>query len=110
MRTQYDPRNVEPLYAVSTAHLPIELLKRLDDFAAEPGSIVVLQPIEYGALAWVPDMLDGGWAESITEQDDRHFVPVFEWAAKHGIRWIKFDCDAPEIDGLPRFDHDAEAV
>jgi hypothetical protein len=107
----FNPQSVERLYAISTAHLPLHLLDNLDAFMTEPESMVIVQKIEYGALLWVPEGVEGdAWFNTLTLDEDKVFAPIVAWAQKHGLRWIKFDCDAPEMDDLPQFDHEQAQV
>ena len=103
---KFNPQNVERLYAISTAHLPRDVLDELERFTLHPSSMVVLFQCEYGALLWIPEDDGGAWREALSLDEDRLFIPIIEWAQAHTLRWIKLDCDAPEIDDLPSFDHE----
>lgn len=97
--------NVEPLYAISTANIP----KTWWDAFDAPAETVVMYPLQYGGLLWVPTSDDWKeWLRELDEQAFELFSPVINWARDHGLVWVKFDSSAPEVADLPVFDHEDE--
>lgn len=74
----------ETLLALSTAHLRQETFDEFD---------VCAYPNEYGAF--VPVTTDSGLED---------LNAVLTWARERHINWLKFDRDAPEIDGLETYE------
>lgn len=95
--SKFNPANVEALYAISTAHVPLKEL-------GLERQTLIFYPNEYGALIWVPT--DDDWRENLCEAD-QIFAPMLEWARANKIVWLKLDADAPQIEEIPAFDHDA---
>lgn len=84
-------RHSEPLVAISITHLSGPTRKRL----AEGRLSVVAYPNYYGGFVHV-DTDD-------TAPDEADLAAIFSIARRCGVVWIKFDADAPTVDGLPTF-------
>ena len=78
---------IEPLLALSTAHLRQETFDCID---------VLDYPNEFGTFVYV------GEPENSSELPDLN--AVLTWARAAGIAWLKFDRDAPEIPELETFE------
>lgn len=84
-------QNVEPLVALSTAHLRQETAQRL----AEDGLDILCYPNEYGGFIYVGDSQETIYPELQT---------ILRAAQADGIVWLKFDADAAEVPGLETFE------
>ncbi len=84
-------RLTEPLVAISTAHLSGPTSQRL----AEGSLSVAAYPNDYGGFVYI------GAEDSVPEEAD--LAAIFRIARPCGIVWIKFDADAPTVDGMPTF-------
>ena len=80
---------VELLLPLSTAHITQATLDAIETHA-------IAYPNEYGAFVYVND--------EILEPVPQDLKTVFDYANAHSIRWVKFDRDAPELDGLPTYE------
>jgi hypothetical protein len=85
--------SIRQLLDLSTAHLPEAVLLHLAD---QPG--VVAHPTGYGAFLWVPPDPDEWF---LPERPPDEVVAVQRLARSLGCDWVAFDCDAPEVSGLP---------
>ena len=85
--------HTEPLAAISNAHLRPSTRQRL----ADGGLSVIAYPNDYGGFVYVDPR--GEHTPQETELADLLVI-----ARRAGIGWIKFDCDAPAVDGVPVFD------
>lgn len=87
MAGDLDPSFIRKTLVLSTAHLTPTQRERMSSIA---------DAIEYGWIMWAfdergdDDIGDELWA-------------ICELARKHGCDWIKFDCDAGLVSGLPDF-------
>ena len=90
-------RHTEPLAAISIANLRPSTRQRL----ADGGLSVIDYPNDYGGFVYVDPK------EEHTPQETE-LANLLAIARRAGIVWIKFDCDAPAVDGVPVFD-DKEA-
>ena len=88
----------EPLVALSITHLTQPTRAKL---AADDLSINAY-PSDYGGLVYVGTPPYGLPVEA-------DLAVIFEAAAKAGIVWLKFDAEAPVVDGLPVYDDEGEA-
>ena len=83
---------VEPLAALSLSHLtPATRKKLLDDELS-----VNAYPTDFGGFVFV-----GSPRYRLPAESD--LASIFEAAEQAGIVWLKFDSEAPTIDGLPVF-------
>lgn len=85
-------RHSQPLVAISIAHLSGPTRERL----AEGRLSVVAYPDDDGGFVHV--------AAEGTAPDEPELAAIFRIAQPAGVVWIKFDADAPSVDGLPTFD------
>lgn len=85
-------RHLEPLAAISIFHLSGPTRERL----AEGRLSIVAYPNDYGGFVHV------GTEDTTPEEPD--LAAIFRIARPAGVVWIKFDADAPAVDGLPAFD------
>ena len=61
---------------------------------------------------WLPQFTrDEGWMfyTRDTKQEETHGAPedllvVLRFALEQGCHWVMFDCDGPEVEGLPLFE------
>lgn len=83
----------EPMIALSTEHLHPDNRQRLIDGALS----VVTYPNEYGGFVHV-----GPASENTPSEPE--LAPLFEVVRSVGIGWIKFDRDAPVVDGFTTFE------
>jgi hypothetical protein len=83
----------EPIVALSTEHLHPNNRQRLADGALS----VLTYPNEYGGFVYV-----GPEAENAPSEPE--LAVIFEVLRAAGIAWIKFDRDAPAVEGLTTFD------
>ncbi len=84
---------VEPMIALSTEHLHPDNRQRLSDGALS----VVTYPNEYGGFVYVGPESENAPAEP-------ELAALFELVRSASIVWIKFDRDAPVVDGLATFE------
>lgn len=82
----------EPLVALSLSHLTPGTRQRLqaDDLS------VNAYPTEFGGFVFVG-------APRHRHPVESDLASIFEAAEKAGVVWLKFDCEAPVITGLPVF-------
>lgn len=85
-------QNVEPLVALSTAHLRQETAQRLADDELD----ILCYPNEYGGFIYV------GADENISQYPELNTILCA--ARADGIVWLKFDADAAEVPGLETFE------
>lgn len=83
----------EPLVALSLSHLTPSTRLRLE---ADELSVNAY-PTEFGGLVFVG-------APCHRHPLEADLAPIFEAAGQAGIVWLKFDCEAPVIAGLPTFE------
>ena len=84
--------HAEPLAALSISHLsPSTRLKLADDELS-----VNAYPTDCGGILYV-----GAPRHRIPTESD--LAAIFEIAELAGIVWLKFDSEAPTIEGLPAF-------
>jgi hypothetical protein len=83
--------NVERVLWASTAHLTGLTMARLD----KPGGDWCCYPVEYGFLAYVYD------ADQRPEDMPDDLWACIEAARARRCAYIRFDCDADQVDGLP---------
>lgn len=88
----------EPLVALSITHLTPATRAKL---AADDLSINAY-PSDYGGLVYVG-------APPYRPPAEADLAAIFEAAAKAGIVWLKFDADAPVVDGLAAYDDGGDA-
>lgn len=98
--------SVKRLLDVSTAHIPRHTALALGE----------REPIEDAALysSWSYDRWAGYgwilWVGELAEYPDvmrtQHstLVELLDWARQEGADYLKLDCDAPVVTGLPTFD------
>lgn len=86
-------RHIEPLLALSTAHLSPTTRQKL---AADQLSVNAY-PNEYGGFVYVGHPV----YSTPTEPD---LAEIFKLVTLAQVVWLKFDGDAAVIDGLPVFD------
>lgn len=89
---------IEPMAALSTAHLTSETRRKLADKELS----VHAYPNEYGGFVHVGNPFEN----DPTEPD---LAQVFEAARRARLVWLKFDSDAGVVEGLPTYD-DAEST
>lgn len=82
----------EPLAAISLTHLTPGTRQKL----REDGLSVNAYPTEFGGFIFV-----GSPRYRLPAETD--LATIFELAERAGIVWLKFDSEAPAIDGLPTF-------
>lgn len=84
----------EPLVALSLSHLTPATQERLqaDDLS------VNAYPTDFGGFVYVG-------APRHRHPAEADLASIFEAAEQAGIIWLKFDCEAPIIQGLPVFRH-----
>lgn len=82
----------EPLAALSLTHLTPATRQKLreDDLS------VNAYPTEFGGLVFV-----GAPRHRLPSESD--LATIFQAAEDAGIVWLKFDCEAPTVEGLPTF-------
>ncbi|CAM3392251.1 hypothetical protein [Paracidovorax anthurii] len=82
----------EPLVALSLSHLTPSTRRRLktDDLS------VNAYPTEFGGFVFVG-------APRHRNPVETDLASIFEAAERAGVVWLKFDCEAPVISGLPTF-------
>ncbi|WP_406625358.1 hypothetical protein [Acidovorax sp. SDU_ACID1] len=85
--------HMEPLVAISIAHLRPSTRQRL----ADDGLSVTAYPNDYGGFVYVDPR--GEHTPQETE-----LAALIAIARRAGIVWINFDCDALAVDGVPVFD------
>lgn len=83
----------EPLAALSLSHLAPATRQRLQDNDLS----VNAYPTDFGGFVFV----GASRHRAPTEGD---LASIFEAAEQAGVVWLKFDSEAPVIDGLPVFD------
>ena len=90
----FEPYWVMHVPVISTAHMPGTMALRL---LAERGTPCAIITDENGFVYLPYDPFeDAMWT-----------VPIRAWLKKHfgdDADWVRFDCDADTIDGLPTFD------
>ncbi len=93
------PSFVEAMLVCSAAHVPEPVLRRLEDMG---------YGTDYGAqwsvndLAWeTEEIVAGDWPPEL--------AALSAFARSHDCCWVKLDCDAEEIAGLPTYDWGAAA-
>lgn len=94
--------NIKPLWVmhvpvISTAHMPAT--NSLRDFSSS-----VCAPYAEGGFLYLPDDPEIGelWT-----------APILDWVREHfgeDANWVRFDCDADVIEGLPVFDWSSACV
>lgn len=87
----------EPMAALSTCHLTAQTRQKL----AEDDLSVNVYPNDYGGFVYVG-------TEPYTVPEESDMATIFELAKLAGIVWLKFDCDAAILDGLPVFEDDSD--
>ncbi len=92
---------------LSTSHIPKECAANFDMLAENH----MAAPYNEGAFVWVPDLGPGDSLEDTLFQlrpllggQWDALGPIFEVAQQHGCQFVRFDCDAPVLDGLPTWD------
>jgi hypothetical protein len=88
----------EPLVALSITHLTPATRAKL---AADDLSINAY-PSDYGGLVYVG-------APPYRPPTEVDLTAIFKAAAMAGIVWLKFDADAPVVDGLSIYDDEGDA-
>jgi hypothetical protein len=83
---------------VSTAHLKQETAKAMDD--VDSAISWTRDNVEYGYLVYVPNE---GYADE-DEDFPEEMRAVVKLARSLGCKWIRYDCDGPELDGFAKFD------
>lgn len=86
--------NFEPLVAISTTHLPVSVREAIDAQMAADWSVVIY-PNENGAFMAVVESFRPADTAPASIKD------AYAWAVDRGIKWIKFDADAPQVSDLP---------
>lgn len=85
---------IDKLITLSTAHLP-------EEYAKNPIGWFHIASNSEGFLMCVPH-------DPCEECDDTEslvfLLPIFKFAARHGVSYIWFDCDGPIEADLPQFD------
>lgn len=89
----------ESLVALSLSHLTPATQERLqaDDLS------VNASPTDFGGFVYVG-------APRHRHPAEADLASIFEAAEQAGIIWLKFDCEAPVIRGLPVFRHRGSAT
>lgn len=88
---------------ISTAHLQISDLKIINN----PEALGVSMVNEYGALIYLPSD-QPGYAERKRAGYSAAFLRILRLAARAGCSHVRFDGDAPVVDGLEAFSHEEE--
>lgn len=91
---------------ISTGHITKEDSERLaaDALARRPFHPIV-EESWYGWWVYAPTELKKEWAPEVSARGySKEFIGVLAYARKHRCTWIKLDCDAPVVPGLPVFD------
>lgn len=83
----------EPMAALSTAHLTFDTRRKLADNELS----VHACPNEYGGFVHV-----GEPPEIVPTEAD--LAKIFDVARRARLVWLKFDCDAGVVEGLPTHD------
>jgi ADP-glucose pyrophosphorylase len=85
------------MLVISTAHLPLEVCRELDerDTVALAGAVVY--PFEYGAFVYA--------SEEPGEDCPPYLAAAISRARALRCGWIKYDADGEILDGLETFDH-----
>lgn len=105
---------VKSVLELSTCHVPLEtehwLCKLETDYGYEEerdfnddNALLIVDKVEYGHLIWVPE--DDEEDEAIVQLREKHIdlFHILVMAMRLKCRWVKFDCDACCIDGLPQY-------
>lgn len=82
----------EPLVALSLSHLTPSTRQRLQ----ADNLSVNAYPTDFGGLVFVG-------APRHRHPVEADLAPIFEAAEQAGVVWLKFDCEAPVITGLPTY-------
>jgi hypothetical protein len=94
------PINVRRYLDVSTANLT-----QAECEGMEQSELILTRSFEYGAWVYVGSSKPGqGQDIEAIRGDFPNLAAVMDVARKFECTWILFDCDGPEIDGLPVFD------
>ncbi len=92
-------QHLEPLAAVSALHLCAQTRAALSEGMLS----IATYPNEYGGFVYV-----GPRDENAPTEPD--LAVVLELAVRAGVVWLKFDCDAPIVDGLTVYPDDEEGL
>ena len=90
-------QQAEPLAALSITHLTASTRQKLAD---DDLSVIVYRN-EYGGFVYV-----GAPRQSVPTEAD--LAAIFDVAEQAGIVWLKFDCDAAAVKGLPVFEGETD--
>lgn len=88
---------IDRVLVCTTGHLTASDASDLEN---EATGLVVHETGEYGWMIWA----DGQEEESYLEKTSSNLRKLIEFAREHECEWIRFDCDADPIDGLPTYD------
>lgn len=84
----------------STAHLTKDIAKRMWSVGVHE-DLPLFYPLECGWLMRVSGYLSEGEDDEATAPE---LKPLLDLCRARGISWVRFDCDAPKINGLPHWD------
>ena len=97
---------IDRMMHLSTAHIPADLVKEIEHGTSCMDGIAY-QPIrDYGWLCYV----DTDLTSNAKSYPAAHFTDLviiekcYEFAKKHGCKWLMFDCDAAIDPALPVFE------
>lgn len=93
---------IDRMLVMSTGHITLETSLALDGVGGHcmPATIPWTS---YGWLIWV----DEAWIG--TTETHLELATLLKIARASGCKWLRLDCDGPEMDGIPTFDWEAAA-
>ena len=88
---------IHRLVVLSTSHVSEATAKLLDDTKADEWPCVGGPYAYYGWFVYAHEENLGEGTDAIPDD----LFSVMSWARKHQFKYILFDCDALEVEGLP---------
>lgn len=86
--------NIQNIIDISTAHIPEHTAKAL---AEKSITELVYEPWdEYGWVIWV--------GADYADEEHKELNDILEYCQRHGIDYLKLDCDADVVEEFPTFE------